>query len=70
MELFISKYFSPESIENNLVCDDKIWNLFIKHTDISEVNEITERNSQYKAIWKSFAEFQAYFNNGKTPTAL
>ena len=69
-ELFISKYFSPESIENNLVCDDKIWNLFIKHTDISEVNEITERNSQYKAIWKSFAEFQAYFNDGKTPTAL
>lgn len=69
-ELFISKYFSPESIEDNLVCDDKIWNLFIKHTDISEVNEITERNSQYKAIWKSFAEFQAYFNDGKTPTAL
>lgn len=62
-ELFVSKYFSPESIEQSLVCDDKIWNLFIKHTDIQEVNEITQRNSQYKAIWKSFAEFQAYFNN-------
>lgn len=69
-DLFISKYFSPESIEDNLVCDDKIWNLFIKHTDIEIVNEITERNSQYKAIWKSFAEFQAYFNDGNTPSAL
>ena len=60
--IFITSLFSVKSIEENLVCDDVIWNLFIKHKNIPEVNEIIQRNSQKKAIWKSFAEFQAYFD--------
>ena len=69
-ELFITKYFSVENIENNLVCDDTIWDLFIKNRDIPEVNEIIQRNVQKKAVWKSFAEFQAYFNNESNAPAV
>ena len=64
--LFISKYFSVHSIEDNLVCDDTVWNLFTEHKDqIPKINEIIQRSSQKKALWKSFAEFQAYFHTKK-----
>lgn len=62
-EVFLSKYFSPESIERKLVCDDTIWNLLLKYRDaVPEIQELISRNKRKKAIWKSFAEFQAYFN--------
>lgn len=62
-EEFLTKYFSPESIEKKLVCDDTIWNLLLKYRDtIPEIQELISRNKRKKAIWKSFAEFQAYFN--------
>lgn len=60
---FITKYFSPESVEKNLVCDDVIWNLFLENRDIPEVNAVISRKDRKKAIWKSFAEFQAYFSS-------
>lgn len=60
--LFLSKYFTVDSIEKNLVCDDVIWNLFIENRDENIVSEIIDRGLQKKAVWKSFAEFQAYFN--------
>ena len=69
-KLFITRYFSVKNIENNLVCDDTIWDLFLKNRDIPEVNEIIQRNIQKKAVWKSFAEFQAYFNNENTAPAV
>lgn len=63
-ELYISELFSIDKIEKELLCDDTIWNLFMQHIDIPEVAEIIERNSQKAAVWKSFAEFQAYFDTG------
>lgn len=62
-EEFITKYFSPESVEKNLVCDDVIWNLFLKNRGIPEVNAVISRKDRKKAIWKSFAEFQSYFSS-------
>ena len=60
--IFLKKYFSVGSIEKDLISDDIIWGLFLKNRDIEEVNEVIERKAQKKAVWKSFAEFQAYFN--------
>lgn len=62
-KLFISELFSVNNIIDRLFCDDTIWNLFMHHIDIPEVCEIIERGAQKKAVWKSFAEFQAYFMN-------
>ncbi len=70
-KLFISEYFSVESIEKKLVCDDTIWNLFMKYKDkVNEVAELIDRSIQKLAIWKSYAEFQAYFNSGKDTCAV
>lgn len=68
--LFISKYFSVENIEKHLVCDDSIWNLFMQNIDIPQVNELIQRSTQKVAIWKSFAEFEAYFNNDNTSISV
>lgn len=62
-KMFISKYFSVKSIQENLISDDAIWNLFMNNLSVPQVNELIERKSQKVAIWKSFAEFEAYFNN-------
>lgn len=70
-KLFISKYFSVKSIEEKLVCDDSIWNLFMKYKgEVNEVAELIDRSTQKLAIWKSYAEFQAYFNSGKDTCAV
>ena len=69
-KLFISDLFSVEKIEKELLCDDTIWNLFMQNIDIPEVSEIIERNSQKVAVWKSFAEFQAYFDTGNDTLPL
>ena len=50
-------------VQKYLVSDDTIWNLFMENISIKEVSELVQRNSQKVAIWKSFAEFEAYFNN-------
>ena len=63
--LFISNYLSIKNIEEHLVSDDTIWNLFMDNIEIAEVSELVQRSSQKIAIWKSFAEFEAYFNNDK-----
>lgn len=60
--LFISELFSIKSIEENLICDDSIWSLFLNNMDVESMHEIVQRNTQKKALWKSYAEFQAYFN--------
>lgn len=69
-EEFITKYFSPESVEKNLVCDDVIWNLFLENRNIPEVNAVISRKDRKKAIWKSFAEFQAYFSSEDSITPI
>lgn len=61
-DLFKTKYFSTRSIEENLVCDDVIWNLFLNNIELPEVEAVVKRNERMKAVWKSFAEFEAFFN--------
>ena len=70
-KLYISELFSVDNIINGLVCDDTIWALFMEYRlEIPEINELTTRNEQKKAVWKSFAEFQVLFNNTKAIPAL
>lgn len=38
--------------------------------DIPEVEAIISRNKRKKAIWKSFAEFQAYFSASDNITPI
>ncbi|OUN40801.1 hypothetical protein B5G26_13905 [Anaerotignum lactatifermentans] len=69
-KLFISKYFSVKNIEEHLVCDDSIWNLFMQNISLPQVNELIQRSTQKVAVWKSFAEFEAYFNNDNTSISV
>ena len=69
-DLLKANYFSVDSIENNLVCDDVIWNLFLNHKDLPEVNAVVKRNDRNKALWKSFAEFQAFFSTSDNVTPI
>ena len=69
--LYISQILSVDSIINNLVCDDTIWALFMQYrSEVPEINELITRNEQKKAVWKSFAEFQALFDNMEAIPAL
>ena len=64
--LFISSILSVDNIINNLLCDDTIWAMFMQYQSmLPEVREIITRNEQKKAVWKSFAEFQALFDNAE-----
>lgn len=67
---FITKYFSTDSIEKCLISDDAIWNLFMDNRNIPEVEVVISRNKRKKAIWKSFAEFQAYFSASDNITPI
>lgn len=58
---FLYELFSIEQLEENLLCDDNIWQLFQKHKSDSIIQELFCRNQQKKALWKSFAEFQILF---------
>lgn len=69
-QAFYKQYFSPSSIKENFVCDDTIWSLLLQHKDIPEIKELISRNKRKKAIWKSFAEFQGYFNTGSKLTQI
>lgn len=69
-QAFYKQYFSPSSIKENFVCDDTIWSLLLEHKDIPEIQELISRNKRKKAIWKSFAEFQGYFNTGSKLTQI
>ena len=68
--LYISKFFSVDRIEKELLCDDTVWTLFMDNIDIPEVSEIIERKSQKVAVWKSFAEFQAFFDTANDTMPL
>ena len=68
--VYISNLFSVEEIKNNLICDDTIWDLFMKNQDILEVAEIIDRKSQKKAVWKSYAEYRAWFYTTESLSAI
>lgn len=67
---FLNRFFSVKSVEDKLTCDADIWNLFLQHGDMPIVEELIQRNKQKKAIWKSFAEFQGYFNTSSISSSI
>lgn len=63
---FYHTYFSPEALRTNLICDSDIWCLLKKYRADKMINEIFDRRTQRKAIWKSFNEFEILFASSES----
>lgn len=58
---FFQKYFSMDAVLNDLICDADIWCLLKQERKDELINQIFDRRTQRKAIWKSFSEFNILF---------
>ncbi len=66
----LTELFSVNAIIKDLCCDDDVWVMLKKHSEIQEVAELLNRQKHRTALWKTKVEFDLLFPHNEKAIAI